>query len=95
MTKISIDLLGVCTSRLIALSTNVVGHFVLPFLFGEDLAEHVLNLLFKEEVNIVIIIRIGHDKDLLPAGLVGTLEIEFELGEECSSIIPSHEFSST
>jgi hypothetical protein len=43
----------------------------------------------------VIFARISSIKDLLPVNLLGTLEMEFKLGEESRYIVPSHEFSSS
>jgi hypothetical protein len=43
-----------------------------PFVFGEDVAQQVLDLLF-EEVHISIFVGIGCIKDLVSIDLVGNL----------------------
>jgi hypothetical protein len=64
----SIDPLVAHQPRFLAPSLNAVGH-IRSFVFGEDIAEHVLNLLFKV-LNIPFIVWIGCIKDLLPINLV-------------------------
>ncbi len=59
-----------------------------PFILCEDVAEHVLNLLFKEFVHAAeIFIEISCVKDLLLIALAGTLETKFKVGEECRSVV--------
>jgi hypothetical protein len=89
--EVSIALFGHHRSQPLTSSADVICHLFRPFIFCKNVAEHVLNLLF-EEVNITITIGICCINNLLPAGLEGSLKMEFKFGDESNPIIPTHQF---
>jgi hypothetical protein len=74
----SVDLFGRHSPWIFALCVDVVHHFR-PFIFCEEVAKHVLNLLLPmpQITWIPIIVRFGCAKDLLLVCLVGSLKMEF------------------